>query len=256
MATITFLGTGHGGGAPGRFQTSILLHTEGARILLDAGEPCTYSLLSRGFALDDLDAVWITHAHCDHTAGLLMLLQASKLRRRSRALPLGLPAHLVEPLRAWLRASLLPVEYLRFPLEIFTWKAGEPVEFQGASVLPRHTSHLDRYQDELQDKSLEAFSFDIRVEGKRIVYTGDIGGAKDLEPLLAEPVDLLICELAHLSLAELLAVLATAKVGTLCLTHIVEREGLDRAAIRLQCSEKLDQVDSVYLPDDGEQIEL
>ncbi len=256
MATITFLGTGHGGGAPGRFQTSILLHTEGARILLDAGEPCTYSLLSRGFALDDLDAVWITHAHCDHTAGLPMLLQASKIRRRSRALPLGLPAHLVEPLKAWLRASFLPVEHLKFPLEIFTWKAGESVEFQGVSVLPRHTSHLDRYQDELQDKTLEAFSFDMRAEGKRIVFTGDIGGAEDLKPLLAEPIDLLICELAHLSLAELLTVLAPAQIGTLCLTHLVEREGMDRAAIRLQCSEQLDQVESVYLPDDGEQIEF
>ena len=256
MATITFLGTGHGGGAPGRFQSSILLHTDGARILLDAGEPCTYSLLSRGFALDDLDAVWITHAHCDHTAGIPMLLQASKIRRRSRALPLGLPTHLVEPLKAWLRASFLPIEHLKFPLDIFTWKAGEAVTFQGTSVIPRHTSHLDRYQDELQDKSIESFSFEIQTEGKRVVYTGDIGGAKDLEPLLTEPVDLLICELAHLSLADLLAALASSKVGTLCLTHVVERDGLDRAGIRLQCSQRLDQVDSVYLPDDGEQIEF
>ncbi len=185
-----------------------------------------------------------------------MLLQASKIRRRTRALPLGLPAHLVEPLKAWLRASFLPVEHLKFPLEIFTWKAGEPIGFQGISILPRHTSHLDRYQDELQDKSLEAFSFDISAEGKRIVYTGDIGGANDLEPLLATPIDLLICELAHLSLSDLLSALASAKVGTLCLTHVVEREGQDRAEIRLQCSEKLDHVDAVYLPDDGEQIEF
>ncbi len=255
MASVTFLGTGPGDVMPGRFQSSILLEWGESVILLDAGEPCAAQLLNLGFPLADLDAVWITHAHSDHVGGLPLLLQASWLHGRTQALPVGLPAHLVEPLKAWLRAVFLPS--LPYALETFPWQASSSREFQGLSVAPHPTTHLDRIREALGDPAIESFLFDIRHAEGRLVYSGDLGAAPDLLPVLSEPIDVLICELAHLSVDELVAVLANARIGALCLTHIssgLEEE--ERGEIKMRIERELAGVDEVYLPGDGERVEF
>lgn len=255
MASVTFLGTGPGNVMPGRFQSSILLEWGDNVVLLDAGEPCTAQLLNLGFPLADLDAVWITHAHSDHIGGLPLLLQASWLHGRTRALPLGLPSHLVEPLKMWLRAVFLPS--LPYALETFSWQASSSLDYQGLSVTPHPTTHLDGNREALGDPSIESFLFDIRHAGGRLVYSGDLGGASDLLPLLSDPIDLLICELAHLSVDELVAALANAKIETLCLTHVSSEIDEDtREEIKMRIERELPGVDEVYLPDDGERVEF
>lgn len=254
MASVTFLGTGPGNVMPGRFQSSILLDL-GGLILLDAGEPCSGQLLEMGVPLEDLDAVWITHAHSDHVGGLPLLLQASWLHGRTQALPLGLPAHLIDPLRSWLRAVFLLS--LPYELEPFAWRVGEAVQYGEVNVTPHYTTHLDRIRDTLADPSIECFLFDIRHPEARVVYSGDLGSASDLAPVLSDPVDLLICELAHFTVDELIAALAGAKIGTLCLTHVsssLEEEA--RGKIKVRCERELAGVGEVYLPDDGERLEF
>ena len=255
MPSVTFLGTGPGNVMPGRFQSSILLELGESRILLDAGEPCSGQLLTLGVPLPELDAVWITHGHSDHVGGLPLLLQASWLHGRTQALPLGLPGHLLEPLQVWLRAVFLST--LPYALEPFGWKAGEPVNFGEITVTPSPTSHLDRIRETLGDPAIESFLFDIRQAEKRIIYSGDLGNARDLAALVDEPADLLICELAHLEVDELIAVLGKAKIGALCLTHVssaLEEEA--RGEIKMRCERELPGVDEVYLPDDGERVEF
>lgn len=255
MASVTFLGTGPGNVMPGRFQSSILLEWGDCVILLDAGEPCTAQLLNLGFPLADLDAVWITHAHSDHVGGLPLLLQASWLHGRTHPLPLGLPAHLVEPLKAWLRAVFLPS--LPYALETFSWQEAVSREECGISVTPHSTTHLDRIREALGEPAIEAFLLDIRYTGGRLVYSGDLGAASDLLPVLSEPIDLLICELAHLSVDELVGTLGKAKIGTICLTHVssgIEEEA--RGEIKMRIERELPGVDEVYLPEDGERVEF
>jgi ribonuclease Z len=255
MASVTFLGTGPGNVIPGRFQSSILLELGGGLILLDAGEPCSGQLTNLGVPLADLDAVWITHGHSDHVGGLPLLLQASWLHGRTRALPLGLPAHLIEPLHAWLRAVFLPS--LPYELETFSWLEGEAVAFGDLTITPHPTTHLDRIRETLGDPLIECFLFDIRHPQRRVVYSGDLGAASDLEPVLKDPIDLLICELAHLSLDDLIAELAGAKIGTLCLTHVSSDLGEEsRGAIKMRCERELRGVDEVYLAEDGERVEF
>lgn len=255
MASVTFLGTGPGNAMPGRFQSSILLEWGDSVILLDAGEPCTAQLLNLGFALADLDAVWITHAHSDHVGGLPLLLQAGWLHGRTRPLPLGLPAHLVEPLQMWLRAVFLPS--LPYALETFSWQVTSSRGFEGLNVTPHPTTHLDRMREALGDPAIESFLFDIRQARGRLVYSGDLGAASDLLPVLSEPIDLLICELAHLSVDELVATLANAKIGTLCLTHVSSEWGEEsRGEIKMRIERELSGVDEVYLPEDGERVEF
>jgi len=249
MSAVTFLGTGSGDVAAGRFQSSIFLECDGQNILLDAGEPCSGQLLNLGFELRDLDAVLITHAHSDHTGGLPLLIQASWLHGRVEGLPLGLPAHFASPFEQWLQAVLLPPDTIGFPLEIFSWQAGVGVKLGALSITPHQTTHLN-------GPPVESFLFEITGLQKRIIYSGDLGSADDLKGVLDQPADVLICELAHLTPAGLVAILRSAKIGTLCLTHLSGEFDGQREEIKHLCESELSGTDAVYLPEDGERIEF
>jgi ribonuclease Z len=256
MPSVTFLGTGPGDVAAGRFQSSILLEVDGKRILLDAGEPCSSQLLEIGFAIRDLDAVWITHAHSDHIGGLPLLIQASWLHGRQRALPLGVPRHLSAPLRAWLDTILLSPKVIRFPVEIFPWQAETALALEDITVTPHPTTHLNGFREMTGNLDIESFLFEIIAAGKRFVYSGDLGSPADLRGVLEKPVDLLICELAHFSPDELISTLRDASIGTLCLTHISTDLDERRGEIQMLFEGELSGTDTVYLPDDGESIDL
>jgi ribonuclease BN (tRNA processing enzyme) len=88
------------------------------------------------------------------------------------------------------------------------------------------------------------------------VYSGDLGSPKDLHAILEKPVDLLICELAHFSPDELVSALRDASIGTLCLTHISNDLQERRGEIQMLFESELPGTESVYLPEDGENIDL
>jgi ribonuclease BN (tRNA processing enzyme) len=256
MSSVTFLGTGPGNVTAGRFQSSVLLEIERRRVLLDAGEPCGSQLLEIGISLADLDAVWITHAHSDHVGGLPLLLQASWLHGRKKPLPVGVPRHLSAPLRAWLDAVLLSSDVLSFPLEIFSWEVGTAIALNDMTVWPHPTRHLDGIRKRTGNLAIESFLFEILWAEKRFVYSGDLGSAEDLRRVLDKPMDLLICELAHFSPEELVAVLRGARIGTLCLTHVSTDLDESRGDLQMLFERELLGTDAVYLPDDGESIDL
>jgi ribonuclease BN (tRNA processing enzyme) len=255
MSSVTFLGTGPGNVVAGRFQSSILLEIGGKWILLDAGEPCSTQLLDLGFRLPDLDAIWITHAHADHVGGLPLLIQASWLRGRSQSLSLGVPQHLAGPLRAWLDTIFLATEVTRYPLEIFAWQSGQALVMDNLEVRPFPTTHLDGFRKLTGNDQIESFLFEITAAEKRLVYSGDLGGPSDLNKILKEPIDLLICELSHFTPEELMLALRGARIDTLCLTHVATEFDERRGEIQM-LMEQEPGIDSVYLPDDGERIDF
>jgi ribonuclease BN (tRNA processing enzyme) len=69
------LGT-RGGPIPmvGRAQSSNILIVNGAFYIVDAGEGVTRRLTRAGIAIRDIDNIFITHPHSDHTGGLGGLL--------------------------------------------------------------------------------------------------------------------------------------------------------------------------------------
>src|SRR5260221_4487366 len=69
MATITLLGTAPGYPPAYRNHSSFLLETGGHKILVDAGESCSRTLIELGIQPVELDTIIITHGHSDHTGG-------------------------------------------------------------------------------------------------------------------------------------------------------------------------------------------
>ena len=225
MHTLLFLGTGPGQPVGGRFSSSCLLESgDGARVLVDAGEPCSRQLVAAGVPVAELDAVLITHGHSDHIGGLPMLLQSAWLAPRGRPLPVYLPAELIEPLRGWLEAVYLPPKLLGFPLELRAWKAGEDVAVaRGVEVATFPTTHLRGLQAKIDPQAkerFEIFGLDARCGGRRVVFSSDLGSPADLAPVLSTPCDVLVCELSHFLPEELFAVLQNRTIGRLVFNHL------------------------------------
>lgn len=249
QVSVTFLGTGHGNVSAQRFQSSILLRWKDSAYLLDAGEPCAQRLRNLGEKPGDLAAVLITHGHADHVGGLPLLLQAAWGDGRNDPLPVALPASLEQPLLAWCRFTLgLLPKRANFGIETIPWSMGKTMTFGELQTMPRPTSHLVPPN--------ESVLLDLRLGGKRIVYSGDIGAASDLSATVAERIDLLICELSHVEPTDLLEVLGDSSIDTLVLTHAAE-EFVDRLEeIRAEFALNLPNVDMVYAAEDGLVIDL
>lgn len=258
--SLLFLGTGPGNPVPGRGNSACLLRTSSAQILVDAGEPCSLRLREHGVALSDLDAVLLTHAHSDHTAGFFMLVQSAWLEKRSRVLPVYLPEELVLPMKTWLEAVYLPEKLIGFPLEFRPWKPNEAAKVASDVVVQTFsTTHLEglrRLIEPETSRRFKVFGLDIHCGGRRVVFSSDLGSPQDLAPVLENPCDVLVCELSHFEPEELFGFLKGHEIGTLVLNHL-------SAALRGREDELLKAVKAALpgvrrtvIPCDGDVVEF
>lgn len=210
---ILILGSGSGIPILGHLNESVLVEVDGYSYLFDAGEPCaammhTNTLLSfYGISSSQVDtptvdiysieSIFISHSDADHISGLPMLLQVMHLwQKRDNAfrfkpensLTVYLPPETIEPFRIFLRSTNL--KKLRYTLEILPIEEGEFYEDKMVTVSALRNTHL---------KDGHSYSFILQADGKRVIYSGDLGNELELLPLLKDAVDLLIVECAHFS---------------------------------------------------------
>jgi ribonuclease BN (tRNA processing enzyme) len=219
MASLTFLGTAPGYPATNRNHTGLLLETGAKRILIDAGEPSSRTLLELGIDPADLDAIAITHGHSDHTGGLAMIIQAAWIVGRQSPLPIFIPAELIGPLRSWLNASYIGPEFLPFEIRFHAWEDRSVHAVCECEVTPTPTTHLQQLVDRFGNGRFHAFSFVVRHSQFEFVFSGDLGAPNDLAKPLKAGTDLLICEIAHFTPEALFNFLSSQSVRRLILTH-------------------------------------
>ena len=265
MDALTFLGTGGGWPTAERTCSSLLLETDGHRYLLDAGEPCSHRLKVVGVPFDSIDAIFISHGHSDHLSGLPMFIQGAWLESRTRPLPIYLPGELIGPLRKWLDTVYLPASIIGFPVEYHAWETrrGQAARLDAGrlrvSVSP--TTHLDGLRALIDPAAYDRFraysmAFDWSATGRRLVYSADLGKPDDLDAVLSEPCDLLVCELAHFAPKTLFSYLRDKPVRRLCLTHFSPELDSQIDEVRRLGAEMLAEAVQLDTMRDNERVEF
>ena len=116
MMKLTTLGTGCMFPTKSRSHPGMLLFHEGLYLLFDAGEGVQRQLRIAGISPMDIDYVFITHWHGDHSLGLAGMIQCMSGNRRSKPFTIYGPKGTKEKV-----AKLISVFdfFLGFPLNVF-----------------------------------------------------------------------------------------------------------------------------------------
>ena len=104
MLDVCLLGTGGMMPLPGRWLTSLLLRYNGKLFLIDCGEGTQIPLKLAGWGFKAVDAIFFTHYHADHIAGLPGLLLTIGNSGKDTPLDLIGPPGLL-----WIAGSLLTI---------------------------------------------------------------------------------------------------------------------------------------------------
>jgi ribonuclease BN (tRNA processing enzyme) len=256
--SLRCFGVGDGWPSGDRRHSAYLYRVGDTRLLVDCGDGLSQSYKASGLSYDALDGILLTHMHSDHVGGFSTFLQGLWLERRTRPLAVAAPAAGIPALQAWLVATFLSPALFGFHLRWLPLVAGQAIEVGGVIVESARTGHLDSLKAKLAFWHPEAFSeplaFGLSGAGRRVVHSGDIGAPTDLEPLLGQTVDLLACELAHVELTELTAVLRRQRIRRAVFMHLRREFWEDRAGTQRCLAAELPETE-VRVAVDGDEVE-
>lgn len=245
---ITFLGTSHGVPSPTRYCSATLLEVEDRAYLIDAGAPVADLLIRLGVPFEKLKAVFTTHIHDDHTAGLPALCSLANWYYKESDFDIYMTE--VEGIRIFrqmvqITDRTLDERRLRFHL-------ASPGAFYDDGTL-RVTAIPTRHMEEVNGTS---YAYLIEARGRRILFTGDLHGedAADFPAVAAQaPTDLIVCEMAHFGPEVIFPRLAACPVKQVLFNHVYHDYEASMAAIRAAAGKYPFEVRAV---EDGDVVEL
>ena len=223
---LVVLGSGTSVPHPRRASSAFWLETSSGSILLDCGGDAPHRMAQENLDWMNLDAIWISHLHLDHCAGLWSLLFGIKwapgINRRQQPLRIFGCEGITRLLKAIDESSNYKLFEQPFPLEFHEFaptEAPRPVEMlAGLEAQIISTPHR---QESLAIRLTDA-------GGTTLVYSSDTGYAESLAEF-AGGVDLLILECSfyrekptgkHLELADAIKIAKLAGPQKLLLTHL------------------------------------
>jgi len=221
--SLTCLGVGDGWTCADRNHASFLYRFGKTSLLIDCGEPVDGALRAHGVGPHTVDSILISHLHSDHIGGFFMLMQGLWLQGRRKELPIHMPRGAIKPVRAMLRAVYVFDEWLNFRLHFLPIKSGKPIAVRDVHFTAFPTTHLDGFKAKFQKKyggDFSAYCFLLQSRGLRIGHSADLGRPEDLEPLVARPLDLLVCELAHFAPEDLFLYLRGRPIKRVVFVHL------------------------------------
>ncbi|MFD3611089.1 MBL fold metallo-hydrolase [Streptomyces atroolivaceus] len=232
---LTVLGSATPYADVGNPCSGYLVSGDGTRIWMDAGSG-TLAQLQRHLRLDELDAIWISHLHADHSADLLTAYYAALYA--DIQLPVPIPLY-GPPGTADRLAHFLTNGSTRSPVEsAFAFHElhdGHQVRVGTLNLTSRAVAH-----------GLPAFAVRIEAAAGSLVYSGDTAPCASLVEL-SEGCDALLCEAesaqapleeeqVHHTPEEAGETAAAARVRRLIVTHVgrslTPQQAVERASAR------------------------
>ncbi len=187
---------------PGRHQTSLTLEAGGNLYYFDAGENCHVASYLSGADMLSMKALFISHRHNDHVAGLplllwlpLKLMGVKKIKTYPRdEIKLFYPETGLHKAVFDFHNAMEPGVLERLPYTENMVREGKFYDDGVITVEAVHNGHLGVPEDGVW----RSFSFRICCEGKSVVYSGDIKDLSELDCFLKpDGCDLLFIETGH-----------------------------------------------------------
>ncbi|MDE3089440.1 MAG: MBL fold metallo-hydrolase [Chloroflexota bacterium] len=214
---LTILGAGTAVPTPQRSPAGVLVRVGETPLLFDIGPGTMARLAAAGVSYRDLEYVFLTHHHSDHTLDLVTFLQVNESTPGwTRARPL----HLIgcrdtQKFYAQLLAAYPGVAPHTYALDLRELEVAR-VAFGAWTIETALTGHTGR-----------SIAYRVEAEGKAIVYTGDAVESDGLARL-ARGAEVFVCEcsfprgwatLDHMTADAVGRVARAANVRRVVLTH-------------------------------------
>lgn len=218
MAELLILGSGTGLPHPKRNPPAYLLNIEGKNILLDSGAGTLQRLIEYDITYQDIDYLFYSHLHPDHTLDLVSILFAAKNPRNLRKKDLIIigPNELEDfynKLLSLYGKSILPESYKI----VFRKMEDNELDLGICKIVSRVLEHTDK-------------SIGLRIElknGASLAYSGDTDYCENIVTL-SKDTDVLILECSfpdefrvkgHLTPSLAAKIASEANCKRLILTH-------------------------------------
>jgi ribonuclease BN (tRNA processing enzyme) len=232
---VDILGSGNAFSDGGRNHSAYLIKSSQGSLLLDCGPTTLASMKRLDLSTEPINQVLLSHLHGDHTAGLpFFFLEYIYIEPRSRPLVIAGPQGAEENVRSLYRAMYQDAcdDPLPYQLVFLEAMPGCPLLFGDVEILPFQVPH---------QKQPISLGFVLRVDGRKIVYTGDSGWTEDFVKY-AQDADLFICECSffetrlptHLDYPQIMENLSRIKAKRIVLTHLGQEVLNRRSEIQLE----------------------
>ena len=251
---ITFLGTGCGFPTSTRHCASILLETEGRLYLIDAGAPIVDIFAATGRRVEDIKAVFLSHFHLDHCAGVPQLVDLAMNYYRNSKFNLYTPSQQeVVAIRNFIAASGASCESERIKLIHYLTPQKDTLDYDDGYL--KLTAIKTAPCRNNPASPIQAYAFYVEAEGKRMLFTNDVSNHfedNDFPKIAYEGhYDLIVSECGHVSTQELMEKMQNVDTDVLAVNHInIEANYADLKAVQRDYKCK------IYLPEDNDTIEI
>ncbi len=244
---IRFVGTSHGVPAADRFCSCTMIEAGNAVYFIDAGAPLVESVLKAGRQVSDIRALFTTHVHGDHTAGLFHLADLVDWYYKNTVDFYVADQSLVDAVKTMIFACNggQPVHEDRVRLHVIDPTV--PYEDENIRIEYIPTKHMP--------EPYHSYSILVTEGDKRVLFSGDfshrLAKADVPEILSKESVDAFVCEMAHFGVEEIKPYLDTCKAKAVYFQHVFRLTKYDDIK---EISKNYDF--PIYAPNDGDVIEL
>ena len=160
---LLFLGSGNAFAA-GRYWSSFLLN---GRYLFDASPIALPHLKRAAVALDDIEAVFISHFHADHFFGLpFLLLEYAEITKRTNPLTIVGPPTIEERLKTLTKVGFphLFEKERSYEIRYVELADGATGRVGDLTFTSRAVEHVDEFG---------CFGFRVELDGRALAYSGD-----------------------------------------------------------------------------------